>query len=605
MGRLLDSRKPLCIGSRGRSSLAYRTGRSTSLVISTAILLAHLFFGYAQWCGQQTDCDQGSGDSCIQGGQLSIGAGGLFRGQVTAHVDFSAQELLALVEAAAESLSCPALIDCPQGKHTPVKLQANITNVCTVLECGGGTMDQTIFHHSYWFSISKMWMQDASSNHTGFYPARPAAGALFGFSFVWPHLKLLLMHLAFYLPLTAHTRRNGNYWLAFWGKWSLADALVMCCLIGLFNLTIDMDLVDVWNYFHRDIDALCHSECTRLLNSTAGSPSLDCNHTCATLSSVLRLAAFNHAALPSSDIFVNLRVSGLIAMYAFCAAVLISLTTGVLIENLDEERREEEATPPPPPLEAPLAAREFEGVGTLLSTAAEDEPPPPLVRRVSLLTRVHARDGGSSRSWLLVHTVLVSAQFILAVCALYFPIFTRNVGGGIGYALQDRGIDFNGHFSMFQLAWLAGQAGGPDYFMAGTCFVFLVVGPLLRPITQLWLMWVPMSIEAQKGLHRASRHISIFYAFEVMLLAVPLLNLAFGPMTNSFLSPGNFKPCGPLQEQYNTPDECLEINVNAASGYYFTVAAYSVYLMSGVDGSPTHKFLHRSLYPEDRTPPSC
>lgn len=33
--------------------------------------------------------------------------------------------------------------------------------------------------------------------------------------------------------------------LAFWGKWSLTDALVMCCVIGLFNLTIDMDMVEV------------------------------------------------------------------------------------------------------------------------------------------------------------------------------------------------------------------------------------------------------------------------------------------------------------------------------------------------------------------------
>ncbi|KAL3924366.1 MAG: hypothetical protein SGPRY_003935 [Prymnesium sp.] len=59
------------------------------------------------------------------------------------------------------------------------------------------------------------------------------------------------------------------------------------------------------------------------------------------------------------------------------------------------------------------------------------------------------------------------------------------------------------------------QAGGLDFFMAGTCFVFLVIGPLLRPLTQLWLMWVPMTLQSQKLLHRVSRHISIFYAFEV------------------------------------------------------------------------------------------
>ena len=38
-------------------------------------------------------------------------------------------------------------------------------------------------------------------------------------------------------------------------------------------------------------------------------------------------------------VYVNLRVSGLMSMYAFCAAVIISLCAGVVIENLDEELR--------------------------------------------------------------------------------------------------------------------------------------------------------------------------------------------------------------------------------------------------------------------------
>ena len=59
------------------------------------------------------------------------------------------------------------------------------------------------------------------------YPGRPAAAALFSFSFVWPHLKLVLMHLFFYLPLPSAFRRNGNYWFAFFGKWSLTDVLTM------------------------------------------------------------------------------------------------------------------------------------------------------------------------------------------------------------------------------------------------------------------------------------------------------------------------------------------------------------------------------------------
>ena len=60
------------------------------------------------------------------------------------------------------------------------------------------------------------------------FPGRTSAAVLFSFSFVWPHLKLLLMHLFFYLPLPPTLRRNGNYWFAFFGKWSITDVLTMC-----------------------------------------------------------------------------------------------------------------------------------------------------------------------------------------------------------------------------------------------------------------------------------------------------------------------------------------------------------------------------------------
>ena len=55
-----------------------------------------------------------------------------------------------------------------------------------------------------------------------------------------------------------------------------------------------------------------------------------------------------------------------------------------------------------------------------------------------------------------------------------------------------------------------------------------------------------MELETQKTLHRVSRHISIFYAFEVMLLAIPVMNLAFGPMTSDLINPNIFPPCEQL-----------------------------------------------------------
>ena len=48
------------------------------------------------------------------------------------------------------------------------------------------------------------------------------------------------------------------------------------------------------------------------------------------------------------------------------------------------------------------------------------------------------------------------------------------------------------------------------------------------------------------------------YAYEVLLLAVPLINVAFGPMTSSLLKAGNFPLCGELQKIYPEETTCFQ-----------------------------------------------
>ena len=69
-------------------------------------------------------------------------------------------------------------------------------------------------------------------------------------------------------------------------------------------------------------------------------------------------------------------------------------------------------------------------------------------------------------------------------------------------------------------------------------YVFTVVGPLGRGVTQLMLLWLPMRRPTAVLLHRCSRSIGAYYALEVMLLAIPLINMAFAPITAELLTPG-------------------------------------------------------------------
>jgi len=45
--------------------------------------------------------------------------------------------------------------------------------------------------------------------------------------------------------------------------------------------------------------------------------------------------------------------------------------------------------------------------------------------------------------------------------------------------------------------------------------------------------------------------------------------------------------------------------VEPREGYWLMFAAVAMYLVCGFDGSLTHKYLHRQLYPEDVPPPHC
>ena len=48
---------------------------------------------------------------------------------------------------------------------------------------------------------------------------------------------------------------------------------------------------------------------------------------------------------------------------------------------------------------------------------------------------------------------------------------------------------------------------------------------------------------------------------------------------------------------------CFEMDLQVAYGFYLTVAASLAFYLSGVAGSPTHKYIHRMLYPHDEPPP--
>ena len=209
----------------------------------------------------------------------------------------------------------------------------------------------------------------------------------------------------------------------------------MAAVLALFDLNIETPITQFWAGLTPDFAPLCDAFCTRafnnvsnvsaiidvLGNASAPLPLSNCSLACEGARFALG-EGLTPALLPKSQVHVNLRLEGLAAMYAFCIGVLISLTTGVWVDTLDDALRDEEhaaavkahgcdtralngprdrrvaaaltrraaATPPPQPL-APTAAG---GLGSPLlppggaqgsaapsSQQQQQRPPPAAARR--------------------------------------------------------------------------------------------------------------------------------------------------------------------------------------------------------------------------------
>ena len=102
-----------------------------------------------------------------------------------------------------------------------------------------------------------------------------------------------------------------------------------------------------------------------------------------------------------------------------------------------------------------------------------------------------------------------------------------------------------------------------------------------------------------------SRNLSYFTGLEVMLLAVLLIQRSqfSGPGTQGLMNTEVFPACAGLNERYPESGHCFEMDLLVSTGFYLAVAATLAYLVSGMAGSPTYKYVHRHLHPDDLSPP--
>jgi len=306
---------------------------------------------------------------------------------------------------------------------------------------------------------------------------------------------------------------------------------------------------------------LCEAVC---LNGSTTLPPVDppCAMLCGAAYDVLDRAVASPEQLPLSDLTIALPLAVQRCMHYFCVAVLMSILCSVLVEHLDDRQRRaisrgESAASSPVPAMALLLSHEE-------SISLPD----------SSVKRVGARCGVGATA---VHGGLLVAQLVLTCCAISLPLVTRRITGAVPALLNTFGAELGGSFSLLQLGALVGAAGGWDALLTVALWTVAIICPVLRPLSQLCVLLSPTPLVR---LHVLSRYISFYHATEVLLAALPVVQVTLHIIFIDLITPRTFPLCALLMSQAEEQGgQCVHIELTLGAGFYLVAASVGLHLV--------------------------
>mmetsp|Transcript_1214 Transcript_1214/g.2541 ORF Transcript_1214/g.2541 Transcript_1214/m.2541 type:complete len:748 (-) Transcript_1214:68-2311(-) len=458
---------------------------------------------------------------------------------------------------------------------------------------------------TYGFAIKQLWIAAGLPNK---FMSRLAAVLLVLFSGVWPHLKLLLLHMTVRMPYGPDRCRNRTaslYWLSTFGKWTLADVFVVCALIGIVALNWTVDPMAVRDGISDELPTLVlvaksmystSEACTQMLGFDCTGDDIPFFHKtkCWTCEAAVN-EAYNHpdwARGAGRQVLkgvetdgggeVELSVAGMRGIYPFCAAAIFSLLLGVLVDVLDHKARRRQAS---------CQASSALSRRPLWSSLAQDDDDfdedyalgPDAEDAAWLTPSNRARSSGNRRcvllqqrgvpadtwcqsvtSWIgygaLVVASLFSAFLVYLGCTV--PTMEREVIGAGPKVLEDvLGIAWERPYSLQSLVAVSGAEGGTDYLLMGTFAIFVLVGPILRSALCVINLLLPMTASCHEFFATLINVSGAFCAWEVFAIAVYMVDDLIPSVTNTIIH----KPiCDELSPDTNS---CLMIEFNILQSF--------------------------------------
>lgn len=458
----------------------------------------------------------------------------------------------------------------------------------------------TIQTFTYSFAIQELWEAKGMPGTT---LPRIASVLLALFSGVWPHMKLLLLNWTWLYMGNAKRRTGVLHWLSCLGKWSLADILVVCVMVGVLHIDWNVDpeaiRVGIADNLEMMIQ-LVHTQysskelCSTLLHHDCDHPSgVKARAKCDTCIQ-LAVTAFDHddwaggtgraildGIKTSGDGVCSLRVIGMRGIYAFCGAVVVSILLSLVVDVLDHRAQEDELR-----LQTPVN-HQSEEQALLLDEEAGDEHE--AAAPYTLMEDNNAVDEpmleGAIRSHLNVETashidndtVAIPIRWfscthglfsflvlITAIFAVSWVTLEREVHGAIPKLLSEiLGMAWGKSYSLQSLSATTGAAGGWDLMLMSTFSLFIVVGPLLRASLCVLGHILPGRLST---IQTFVDLVGAFCAWEVMVIAVAMISLLMPSITGTILMD---KRCA----QVDDSGSCFEVEFNVVKPFILVLVS--------------------------------
>ena len=469
---------------------------------------------------------------------------------------------------------------------------------------------------TYMFAINELWRAEGLP---GLVLPRMAAVLLIVFSGLWPHLKLLMLNITWFFGRHPTRRTRTLQWLSGLGKWSLADVLVVCVMVGVLHLDWVVEPDEIKQGVINDlpsiiavVESLYSSEelCDKLLKMDCATEKRIAKIAkCKACKSLVSEAYYRPEWAKSTGRTVldgvstsgggaaTLRVVGMNGIYGFCAAVILSILLSLVVDIFDvqakarlkrqqaaERNRYRTLAAASGASGSAVSYNHFDNMNETNNGIDDSNLDEPLLAssnrsrtgslEIELPGGDNGEDGNRSESnspvprlfsaRFVVVTVITMLVIVYAVDA--FSMERLVSGAGPQLLHEVLGMDWEKMYSLRSLMWTTGASGGWDYMLMGTFGLFCVVGPILRAVLLVATVILDQC-RVSSGVQLLSQTVNFvgsFCAWEVFAVAIIMVQMLMPSITSTIIQNA---ACATVSED----GSCLQVAFNVVPFTFITV----------------------------------